>query len=77
MWGHVLAGVPLPSVDVSVGVVQRHHVRSWSDRADARFGLAELVLRLVKEPCDELAEVEFATDEGVDLATGTCKGASG
>lgn len=52
---------------MSVGVVQRHHVRSWADQADSRYGLPELVLRLVLETSEGVVEAEFATDEGVDL----------
>ena len=58
---------PLAFVFVSVGLVQRHHVRSWADRVDARYGLAELVLRLVRENATGPVTAEFAIDEGVDL----------
>ena len=53
--------------DMSVGSVRRHHVRSWADRLDARYGLAELVLRLVRETSGGFVVAEFAIDEGVDL----------
>ena len=53
--------------DMSLGFVQRHHVRSWADRVDARVGLAELVLRLVEETASGSVVAEFAIDEGVDL----------
>lgn len=54
-------------VEMGVGYVKRHHVRSWADRADARYGLVELVKRLVAETASGLLKVEFAMDEGVDL----------
>ena len=53
--------------DMSLGFLQRHHVRSWADRVDARYGLAELVLRLVEETSGGSVVAEFAIDEGVDL----------
>ena len=53
--------------DMSVGSVRRHHVRSWADRLDARYGLAELVLRLVEETSCGSVVAEFAIDEGADL----------
>ena len=53
--------------DMSVGLVQRHHVRSWADQGDARYGLVELVQRLVEETANGPVVVEFAIDEGVDL----------
>ena len=52
---------------VSVGVVQRHHVRGWAERVDARYGLPELVRRLVRETSEGPVEAEFAIDEGVNL----------
>lgn len=47
--------------------MKRHHVRVWSDRVDARYGLAELVKRLVEETSEGSVEAEFAFDEGVDI----------
>ena len=47
--------------------MKRHHVRVWSDRVDARYGLAELVKRLVEETSEGSVEAEFAIDEGVDI----------
>ena len=52
---------------MSVRVVQRHHVRSWADRLDARYGLPELVWRLVRETTGGPVDARFATDEGVDV----------
>ncbi len=52
---------------MGVGLVQRHHVRSWADQVDARYGLVELVKRLVVETANGILEAEFAIDEGVDL----------
>ena len=52
---------------MGVGFLQRHHVRSWADQVDARYGFVELVRRLVAETANGLLEAEFAIDEGVDL----------
>ena len=52
---------------MSVGSVRRHHVRNWADQLDARYGLAELVLRLVEETAGGSVVAEFAIDEGVDI----------
>ena len=52
---------------VSVGLVQRHHIRSWADQADSRYGLAELMLRLVKETAGGEVDAQFALDEGADI----------
>lgn len=59
--------LPLASGVVSVGVVQRHHVRGWADQAKARYGLPELVRRLVRETAEGPVDARFATEEGVDL----------
>ncbi len=59
--------MPLTSMVVSVGLVQRHHIRSWADQADSRYGLAELVLRLVEETAGGEVDAEFALDEGADI----------
>ena len=65
VWKSVV--VPLASMVVSVGLVRRHHIKGWADQADSRFGLAELVLRLVEETAGGPVEAEFALDEGADL----------
>ena len=48
-------------------MVQRHHVRGWAEQLDARYGLPELLLRLVRETSVGPVDARFATDEGVDL----------
>ena len=65
--GRRSGGAPLASEAVSVRVVQRHRVRSWADRLDARYGLPELVCRLVQETSGGPVDARFATDEGVDV----------
>ena len=52
---------------MSVRVVQRHHVRSWAERLNARYGLPELVCRLVQETSGGPVDARFATDEGIDV----------
>ena len=47
--------------------MQRHHVRSWAERLDARYGLPELVRRLVQETSGGPVVARFASDEGVDV----------
>ena len=42
-------------------------MRSWADRLDARYGLPELVCRLVKETSGGPVDARFDTDEGVDV----------
>lgn len=52
---------------MSFRLVQRHHVKRWADQKNARYGLAELVERLIVETTGGSAVAEFAVDEGVDL----------
>lgn len=47
--------------------MHRHHVRSWAEQAKARYGLPELVRRLIRETAEGPVDARFATDEGVDL----------
>ena len=42
-------------------------MRSWADRLDARYGLPELVCRLVQETSGGPVDARFDTDEGVDV----------
>lgn len=59
--------MPLTSMVVSVGLVQRHHIQRWADQANSRYGLAELMLRLVEETAGGEVDAQFALDEGADI----------